>query len=70
MKKMVRRIVESQTERVSSQMRELFKIIETYRKMHGIDPLTGKVKFHLSSFVHRRYNKIIKSGLSFQEKTR
>mgnify|MGYP001252196155 CR=1 FL=1 len=57
MKKIVKSILARHTERVTSQMKDLFEIIETYRKIHGIDPLTGQVRlfqfyfFFLNNFV-------------------
>jgi len=49
-------IINSQAERVTSQMKELFQIIEKYREIHGIDPLTGKVGSPLWSFLFGRPN--------------
>ena len=73
MKKIVKSILARHTERVTSQMKDLFEIIETYRKIHGIDPLTGQVRLFQFYFFFKiisssTYIKLLRSTMKKQKK--
>eukprot|EP00938_MAST-03A_sp_MAST-3A-sp1_P006359 g6359.t1 len=69
MKKNVKSILARHTERVTSQMKDLFEIIETYRKIHGIDPLTGQID-HIKLEQLKKLGRTLQKGFSKNRKNK